>query len=349
MSQSTRGIFYDGKSSTQRRVLLTVGGERLLVTGEGVERGALLGELTVSPRLGTVRRSIRFPDGALCELSDDRFLDELLRRQGRGRFAAGLHRWERSIPRALAALALTVALIWCFVTFAIPALARRVAFAVPAATEDSLGRESLGMLDRLLFAPTKLPPARQREVAELFGRMTRDLPWAGGYRLELRSSPRLGANALALPSGIIVATDRLVEIARNDDELAAVLAHEMGHVRHRHALRHLLQNSATGLLVAALTGDITSVTSLSAGLPTALAEAKFSRDFETEADDAAVAYLRSRDIPLRRFADILARLQAEHDNRENGTGKGGERSLSDYFSTHPVTGERIARFMGSAR
>ncbi|WP_298432862.1 M48 family metallopeptidase [Geobacter sp.] len=349
MSRSARGTYYDGKSSTQRRVTLALSGERLLVTGEGVERSDILGVLAVSPRLGTVRRSVRFPDGALCELSDDQFLDELLRRQGRGRIAAGLHRWERSIPRALAALALTVALVWCFVTFAIPALARRVAFAVPAATERSLGRESLGMLDRVVFSPTKLPAARRQELAALFSRMTRDLPWAGGYRLEFRSSPQLGANALALPSGIIVVTDRLVEIAGSDDELAAVLAHEMGHVRHRHALRHLLQNSATGLVMAALTGDITSVTSLSAGLPTALVDAKFSRDFETEADDAAVAYLKSRGIPLRRFADILSRLQAEHDRRE-GNGGGGEKgSLSDYFSTHPVTRERIARFMGGAR
>lgn len=347
MSLGARGTFYDGKSSAQRPVVLVLDGERLRVSGEGVERSHPLADLAVSPRLATVRRSVRFPDGALCELSDDRFLDEILSRQGKGRGAALLHRWERSIPRALIALALTAAVVGGFVAFGIPALARKAAFAIPPSTETSLGRETLAVLDRLVFTPTKLPAPRRQELAVLFGRMTRELPWAGAYRLELRASERLGANALALPSGIIVVTDRLVEIVESDDELAAVLAHEMGHVRHRHALRHTLQNSATGLLLAALTGDIVSVTSLSAGLPTALVDAKFSRDYETQADDAAVAYLKSRGIPLARYAAILTRLQAEHDRREGGKGKGKERSLTDYFSTHPVTEERISRFMGA--
>lgn len=344
---TTPGTFYDGKSSARRTVRLALEGERLRVTGEGVDLACELSRLEISAPLSTARRSIRFPDGALCETGDNRFVDGLLRRQGRGGGAALLHRWEGSVPRALAALLLTVAVIWGFVTFGIPALAERVASAVPPATEVSLGRESLAMLDRVAFAPSRLPELRRRELSVLFGRMTRDLPFAAGYRLEFRASDRLGANALALPSGIIVVTDRLVEIASHDDELVAVLAHEMGHVRHRHALRHVLQGSATGLIVAAVTGDITSISSLAAGLPTALIDATYSRRFETEADDAAVAYLKSRRIPLKRFAAILSRLQAEHGRDGAGERKG--RSLTDYFSTHPVTEERIGRFMGEER
>jgi Zn-dependent protease with chaperone function len=46
-----------------------------------------------------------------------------------------------------------------------------------------------------------------------------------------------------------VVTDGLVELARNNDEIAAVLAHEVGHVKLRHGLRHVLQNSVTVLIM----------------------------------------------------------------------------------------------------
>jgi len=343
------GIYYDGKTSARRTVRLTLEGNRLLVKGEGVEIATVLAGLAISPPLATARRSIRFPSGALCEVSDTRFMDELLRRQGRGRGAAVIHRWEQSLPLALAALVMTVAVVWSFVAYGIPAMAERVARAVPPATEVSLGRESLAMLDKLVFTPSRLSDSRRRTISVQFTRMTRDLPFTAGYRLEFRRSDQLGANALALPSGIIVVTDRLVEMARNDDELIGVLAHEMGHVRHRHALRHLLQNSATGLVVAAITGDITSITSLAATLPTALIDASYSRGFEIEADDAAVAYLKRRGIPLTGYTAMLRRLEAEHRKKSGETGPEKKQSLGDYFSTHPVTEERIRRVLEANR
>ena len=75
-------------------------------------------------------------------------------------------------------------------------------------------------------------------------------------------------------------------------------------------------------LAVTITGDITSVTSLSAGLPTALVDARFSREFEVEADDAAVEYLHGKRIPLSRYADILARLEQDHQRR---AGEGEDR------------------------
>ncbi len=343
------GIYYDGRTSARRTVRLTLEGNRLLVAGEGVDLSAELARLVISAPLSTARRSVRFPSGALCEVSDVRFMDELLRRQGKGKASAAIHRWERSLPLALVALVVTVAVIWGFVAFGIPAMAERVARAVPPATEVSMGRETLAMLDKLVFTPSRLPGVRRRDITTQFSRMTRELPFGSGYRLEFRKSDRLGANALALPSGIIIVTDRLVEMAKSDDELIGVLAHEMGHVRHRHALRHVLQNSATGLVVAAITGDITSITSLAATLPTLLIDASYSRSFETEADDAAIDYLKRRGIPLKSYAAMLGRLEAEHRKTSGDTKTEKKKSLGDYFSTHPVTEERIKRVLEAGK
>lgn len=169
---------------------------------------------------------------------------------------------------------------------------------------------------------------------------------AAGCRLEFRASQAIGANALALPSGIVVITDDLVALARHDDEIGAILAHELGHVHQRHILRHALQNSATGLIMATLTGDLMSITSLAATLPTTLVDASFSRAFEREADDAAMAWMRTAGVPPRRYAEILGRLQAQLDVHHGAVG-GGKSPVRNYLSTHPDTGERIRRIMKS--
>ncbi len=130
-------------------------------------------------------------------------------------------------------------------------------------------------------------------------------------------------------------TDELVLLAKHDNELMAVLAHEIGHVVNRHALRRLLQDSTTALIIASITGDVTSVTALSATLPTMLIEAKYSRDFEREADQFALRQLRENDIEPRYFADILLRLQAQHPDAGDVFG---------YLSSHPATQERVKSF-----
>lgn len=340
-----RGYYFDGRSSVRRTVSLVRRGDGIHLQGEGVDLRYPLTSVRMAPQVGAVRRLLRFSDGAQCEVIGDADLDRLLERDGSGSFQRLLHSWERNLFLVILSLLLTVATIAAFVKFGIPSLARRVAFAVPPVTEASLGKETLAMLDKLVMKPSELPAARQREVEALFGRMRSDLPGGREYRLEFRASDRIGANAFALPSGIIVVTDGLIRLAKSDDEIAGVLAHEAGHVRYRHALRHVLQNSGTGLLVAAVTGDILSITSLSATLPTALIDAKYSRDFEREADDAAVAYLKRRQIPPKVYAGMLERLQAEHDKKSgNRDRKGG--GVGDFFSSHPVTGERIRRVMG---
>jgi Zn-dependent protease with chaperone function len=83
-----------------------------------------------------------------------------------------------------------------------------------------------------------------------------------------------------------VITDDLVKIAKSDDEIIAVLAHEIGHVRGRHALRQLLQAAGISALAVAVLGDVSSFSAILGAAP-ALLHAKHSRDFEREADTFA--------------------------------------------------------------
>jgi len=338
-----RGFYYDGRSSNRLSVMLERIGTELRVAGDGMTVSWPVAKVRVSQPVAGVRRTLRFPNGGMCELVDEGTVESLLGK-GSDRFLARLlDRWERSITLALLALLLTGAAVAGFIRYGVPAIARHVAHAVKPAAEEQLGSETLALFDRYYLKPSTLPQARQEELAALMARMRTTFADGRSYRLEFRSSQAIGANAFALPGGTIVITDAMVALAMNDDELAAVLAHEAGHVRNRHALRHLLQSTGSGLVIAAVTGDITSITSLAAALPAALINAGYSREFEDEADDAAGDYPLRAGLARRRYADILGRLEAEHDKR--GGGKENSEILLDLFASHPETAERIKRVL----
>ncbi len=219
--------------------------------------------------------------------------------------------------------------------YAIPLIASIGAARMPVAIADRLGAEVLSALDRQVFRPSEMPPARQQALEASFKKLAFPEATRHPYTLVFRKSDAIGANAMALPSGTIVVTDELVKLAQDDREILGVLAHEAGHVDHRHGLRSVLQNSFVGLVLAWLFGDISS---LAAAAPAALLEASYSRELEREADAYAIAVLRTSGIPLQHLANMLRRLEAT-------SGGAGALTLR-YLSTHPATSERLARLEG---
>ena len=149
-----------------------------------------------------------------------------------------------------------------------------------------------------------------------------------------RQGDAIGANAFALPSGIIVFTDEIIALSKDDRELLAVFAHELAHVKYRHTMRQVLQNSVTGLLVIMLTGDVGSASSLAAALPTLLVQTKFSRDFESEADNFAIVLLKQQGVSPVYLGDILERMRKLM----------GDGVMPGFMSTHPSTSDRIKKF-----
>jgi Zn-dependent protease with chaperone function len=338
-----QAVYFDGESTDGRPVELELDALQMLHVrgtggGSGIDLAWPLAEVRASERIGASRRRLYFPGGAQCETSDNDAVDALF--EGRVPAASRLlHRWESGLRYAIAAMVITVAAAWAAVVWGVPALAKQAAFALPAATETYIGRDALATLDKLVLKPSKLPEARQRELGELYARMTGSIQGAAAYRLELRQGGRAGANAFALPAGIIVMTDELVELAKDNRELEAVLAHEIGHLRQHHMLRLVMQNSAAAVLIAFMAGDLTSLTSLAAAAPAMLLQASFTRDFEREADDFSLDYLAKRGIAPEYFAAILQRLEEKKR-------PGGKDGVSDYLSTHPSTRERIERASG---
>jgi predicted Zn-dependent protease len=329
------GLHFDGVSSKSTPVELElVRDGTLLVRGLVPARTFHASQASVSARLGRTPRLLRLPGGSSLELPDSDALEEALVQagvaSGHGRRVFGL---ERRWTVALAALLMSAALLAWAVRDGVPTLARLVATLIPARAETALGEQILGALDGQVFAESALDAARRERIQERFARLLTAAGAPEHAQLVFRAAPKLGANAFALPSGIVVVSDPLVALAETDDDVVAVLAHELGHVLHRHSLRSLLQNVGVGVLVAGVLGDFTSISAAASTMPVTLVQLQYSRRFEREADAAGAGYLDAVGVPREHLARMLERLAASH---------GGDSAWSAYLSTHPATAERVA-------
>jgi Zn-dependent protease with chaperone function len=322
--------YFDGHRSVAHEVSVVLGGGALKVVGRDVDLLFDPRQVRVAPRVANAPRWIYLPGGGACALEDNDALDALA---GAGGFAHFLHRLETRPAWAALALAMVVAALWLLIDRGVPAAAEQVALRIPPSTETDLGRHTLASLDRYSMQPSQVPAPRQKALTDEFNALAAGAPDLPPHRLVFRSSPRIGPNAFALPGGTIVITDQLVNLAQSDQEVMAVLAHELGHLAHRHVMRQLLQGSATALIIAGVTGDVTSTTSLAASAPIVLLQAKFSRDFEREADRYGIALLRKDHISPRNFGLILERLEKVAKAKHR-------RGLPGFLASHPPTKER---------
>jgi Zn-dependent protease with chaperone function len=338
------GAYYDGKTARRHPVDLSVQDGVLLVSGAGIRRAEPLDQVRVSERLGQAPRLLSFGDGAYCEVRDHAALDAVLGAHGhRGGLVDRLQRSWRVAALSLVGCILIAAAGY---RWGLPLAADFTARRMPPEVARYLSEQTLAVLDQGWLHPSELPAARKEALARGFAALHAPDDRAATARIEFRSSPRIGANAFALPDGRVVLLDQLVVLAGNDQEIEGVLAHELGHVHYRHGLRMVLQGSAVALAMTAWFGDVST---LLATVPTTLLQTRYSREFEAQADDYAARMLLANGIPPSRLADMLERLAAAHEGKP-ADGKAKEPGAhahtgggNDYLSSHPATGERIRR------
>ena len=321
-------VYFDGQDSLRHEVGLLIGGGKVKLVGRDLELEFPARKVRIAPRLGDTPRWLYLPGGGACVIAHNDAVDRFARERP---FTRLLNRLEARPAYAVVAIALVVGLLWLLIDRGLPPAVEYVAEKIPRGAEATLGEETLDALDDEWLKPTQLPRDRVARLRPKFDALAKAAGDNGPLQLEFRASP-IGANAFALPGGTIVVTDDLVKLSRNDDEVLSVLAHEIGHVHYRHTMRQLLQGSATALIIAAVTGDVASTTSLAASAPALLLQTKYSRDYEREADAFAIDLLQKTGIGPQHFAAILARLEAKEH------GRGGPA----FLSTHPPTAEREA-------
>jgi beta-barrel assembly-enhancing protease len=138
-------------------------------------------------------------------------------------------------------------------------------------------------------------------------------------------------NAFALPGARIFLFRPVIEKAGDPDEVAGVLAHEIGHVIHRDSMRALIHDGALSLVIAAVLGDFTGGSTV-AMLGNMMLGSAYSRENESEADRVSVDLMRKAGADAGAINRFFQRLGKDEKNG---------RSILDVFRSHPITAERI--------
>lgn len=242
---------------------------------------------------------------------------------------AGRQTW-RIVGWSLAAACSIVAVT----VYGIPLIAERLAAILPFAVEKRIG-DAVDQQVRLLF-PGEI--CNRPEGKAAFTAMVNKLSEAGGVAFPLTAevSSSSVVNAFALPGGKVYLFDGLLQKARTPDEVAGVIAHELGHVQHRDSLRKVIQTGGTSFLIGLLLGDITGGGAVILAARSII-DASYSRDSERDADAFATNVMHKLGRSPRPMGEFLVRVT------------GDKKSAATILDSHPMSEERLARMKQNDR
>lgn len=333
------GVFFDGRTSARQDVRVTLAPTRLQVTDDG---GRLLAdwaydEIDEMNAPTEVLRLGRRHDPVLARLevrdpSLAHAIDVLAVNVDRTGAIQRRHRLNAIAWTVVATVALVAVSYW-----GIPALADRLAPVLPLAIEKRMG-DAVNMEVRSELDTAHAGEAFEcgNSAGEQAGRAALDkiiqrLETAAGLPLALRATVirRPEANALAVPGGQIYVFRGLIEKADNADEVAGVVAHEIGHVAHRDGTKGVLQGAGLSLLFGVLLGDFVGGGAVVLTAKTLL-QSSYSREAESAADRYAAGLMKKAQGDTRALGTMLAKI--------GGATEPGMKILLD----HPETKARIA-------
>ena len=233
-------------------------------------------------------------------------------------------------------VAATVSLVLAAV-FGVPALADQLAPLVPLRVERLLGEAVDAQARKMLDKGRASRPfecgsrrGRGRRPSGAWSKLVGKLEAAAALPipLDVKVVRRSEANAVALPGGHIYVFEGLVDKAESADELAGVIAHEIGHVAHRDGTRSILQAAGLSFLFGMLLGDFVGGGAVVIGARAVL-QSSYSREVESAADRYGVELMGRAGGDPRALGAVLDRIA--------GANHPGMEILSD----HPDTKARV--------
>ncbi len=219
------------------------------------------------------------------------------------------------------------------VLFGIPLLADRLAPMVPFAVEKRIGEA----VDRQAKAILGGRVCDNKAGQAALSKMVDKIRVAGGMTspLEAQVLSTSIANAFALPGGKVYLLDGLIQQAKSVDEVAGVLAHELGHAHHRDGLRKIIQTGGSSFLIGLLFGDVMGGGAVLFAARTMI-DASYSRDAESQADDFAILSMNALGRSPAPLGEFLVRIT-------------GNSRISTVIDSHPLSADRLDRMKKADR
>jgi len=326
----TEGTFFDGETAANRAVAVGLEADGIAISGPEVppQNWHLNDLVAVDPPHANrpFRLTHTLMPGVRLILTGPDFVAELLGKAPHLRGGFNPRRAGKAamwIAGGLAALVLTAYLV-------LQLAPQQLAFLLPDAWRDKIGLQ----IERSLIGNAKLceNPSGRDAVSAMAARLEEGNPDLPTISIRVYNIPIM--NAFAMPGGRIVITGELIRKAEAPEQVAGILAHELGHVVHRHSEAQLVRATGLQLLISIATGGGGDTISSLAGLATIL---RYTRRAEAEADVFALETLENAAIDplgLKRFFELV--LKEEGDTRTGAFGR-----IESAFATHPGTEERI--------
>lgn len=327
--------YFDGQSARQIDVVVRIGPQNIVIHDE---QAAVLAvwpadevRLVGKPVEGQPLRLGRGKGVARIVIADTSHLAELqLLCPNLNKLRPGIREVWRPIA-IWGAVAIASAAFLFLV--ALPYAAREAAEAIPPDIEAQLGEATADQVVRIFtrgkepgFCSSPEGDIVLRELTERFAAQV-DLP----YPLTVRVVKSPIVNAFTLPGGQILLFNGLLKFADGPEEVAGVLAHEIGHALRRHPMEVFVKNVGAATLIGFLLGDVTGG-SVVVALAQFTVTSAYTREAEREADADAVDLLNGANIDGSGLIDFFDRLREK-------SGSGLDDILS-VIGTHPATDER---------
>lgn len=261
-----------------------------------------------------------------------RHLPHLNRRappKGRGRLAA----WALA---AVAGVAIQIGIL-------VPLLADRLATFVPPAGERALGEATFEQI-REALAGTGLPPLNTCDNEDGLAALEAMLTGLGVERgtedaVKVFVLDHEMVNAFALPGGYVVFFRGMIDAAISPNEIAAVMAHEVGHVENRDPTRHALRSAGSIGILGLLFGDFAGGAAV-LFLTEQLISASYSQGAESGADEYAYVALEDAEVSPAALGDMFERLRDKYGETDG---------IVSHFVSHPTLTSRIDRSRAAVR
>jgi Zn-dependent protease with chaperone function len=322
-------IFFDGVSNRRRQVTLMLGDALEIAEEGGAPVSWVYADIRRADSPAGILRlaSTSAPSLARLEIRDAALAADVTIRCMR----LDEHQTSRrGVAKIVGWSVAAAASIVCVVLFGVPLAADRLAPLVPKPIERRIGDASEVQVKTIFGSGGCEDPAGKAAFKKLVNRL-RDAAGLDDDSMTAGVLPSAIPNAFALPGGKVFVLNALIDKAESPDELAGILAHELGHLKHHDNMRGLIYNGGTSFLIGLLFGDVTGSSAVIFA-SRSVVEASYSREAETAADTFAIDIMHALGRSPKPAAVLMFRI----------TGKEGG-GLTSILASHPLTEDRLAR------
>lgn len=311
-------IYYDGQTSQPYQAQIEVFGNSLSIYYDEKKVVWAISDIDYSSFSGKDKTMLQygiFPHQYLEYYNDSsltKVLDTYLPKPKSG-LEIVAKEYNAIVKGALIGIAIFSAIAALIYFILLPSIASYVAGKIPVSTEIALGNKFY----KSFIGNSEI----DAEKTKLLNDFARKIDFETKYPLKFTIVKEKQVNAFALPGGNVVVFSGILEKLKSSEELAALLSHEVTHIKERHSLKGLARSLA-GSLGSILANQADNIYQLG-----------FSRGMEKEADLEGLQMMYHNHIDPRGMVYLMERLREEEQKQES--------KMLAYLNSHPMTEERI--------